>query len=648
MLQGRQLRITLIVFVLVTAAFSVMAEEAGGEPWVDLGPAEELTITATRTYKRLKDTPVLTEVIRAEELKNSSAVTVTDALTQYGLVFSEDSTGTAYIQMQGLGETRVLLLIDGRRVPGRYSRRLVGETLPLANVEHIEIVRGPQSALYGSDALGGVINIITKKPRGASFQAALTNRFLLAHNDRETDAAPSPFDNVDPVQEQLFTADVSLPLGNAAATLDIEAARGGFYWNEDRSASVQPEYYRGRAGLAAVVDFGGDAALEAGGSALFLQRDNQTSPEGDLNRSGFLRAEGYGVFTRMAEAGRFSVMLSDSYYARNRDNYRAAPDTWTEGASFDRENLATIEISGDFYGFDAFIVNGGLEASFNSMEKSNLSEGFVFRDREAVFFQAEWYKEDVFSAVGGLRIERDSRFGIAAAPKLSVMRHLGGHFRLLGGAGLGYRAPDFTDLYMDANSSESHRVSGNENLEPELALSFNTAVEYAAPGGFIMVNGYYTELWGEVVNMPVEVVDDRQYYQRQNKNRTLRLGVDAEARVDLPLNLFASAGYGWLFAWDRTAAETIYPQPAHTVTGKLGVNVKKYGWYAHLAGRFFSPAVDDEYPESRFMLDLYGSAALSKNWTVNLAVDNITGEMLTTRMASVNAPRFSLGLSCSF
>ncbi|MDR2490601.1 MAG: TonB-dependent receptor [Spirochaetaceae bacterium] len=631
--------------VFLLAAFPALAEETDGEEWLDMGTAGELTVTATRTAKRLKDTPVLTEVIGGEEIKNSSAATVTDALADYGLVFSEDSTGTAYIQMQGLGETRVLLLIDGRRVPGRFSRRLVGETLPLANVERIEIVRGPQSALYGSDALGGVINIITKKPQGTAFSAALTNRFLLAYNDEKTDETPSPFNNVDPVQEQLFAAEVSFPLERVNNTLDIEAARGSFYWNEDKSASILPEYYRGRLGLASSVDFDDGTALDAGVSALFLRRSNQTSLTGNVNRTGYIRAEGYGTLKRVVGAGSFVVTLSDSFYARDRDNYSAQTDSWAERASFDSENLATLEIAGTYGGFAGWLLNGGLEASFNSMEKSNFKEDWVFRDREAVFFQAERFKQDVFSVAGGVRVERDSHFGFAAAPKLAAMRHLGGSFRILGGAGLGYRAPDFTDLYLDHDASESYRVGGNEDLEPEIALSFNTAVEYAPTGGFAMLNLYYTELWGEIINAPTETINGRQYYQRQNKNRTLRCGVDVEGRIDLPLNLFASAGYGWLFVWDRTAEEVFYPQPEHTAKAKLGVNIKKPGVYAHFAGRFFSPVPDDEYTESRFMLDFYASVALPKGWAVNFAVDNITGEMLTTRSAAVNVQSFSLGVA---
>jgi outer membrane receptor protein involved in Fe transport len=133
--------------------------------------AGEITVTGTRTEKRLADSPVATEIITAEEIQNSSAATLSEALDDYGLMASSNPMGDA-IQLQGMGESRVLFLVDGRRVTGRIAGRINGSTLPLGNVERIEIVRGPQSSLYGSDGIGGVVNIITKKPGG---------RFLFDH-----------------------------------------------------------------------------------------------------------------------------------------------------------------------------------------------------------------------------------------------------------------------------------------------------------------------------------------------------------------------------------------------------------------------------------------------------------------------------------
>ncbi|MDR2068489.1 MAG: TonB-dependent receptor plug domain-containing protein, partial [Spirochaetaceae bacterium] len=117
------------------------------EPEYDiLYEGEGLTITGTRTEKRLADSPVVTELISEKELAHSGAATLTDILDDYGLVYTGNGMGD-YIQMQGMDKARVLLLVNGRRMVGRNSQRFKGETLPLGNIKQIEIVRGPQSAL---------------------------------------------------------------------------------------------------------------------------------------------------------------------------------------------------------------------------------------------------------------------------------------------------------------------------------------------------------------------------------------------------------------------------------------------------------------------------------------------------------------------
>jgi outer membrane receptor for ferrienterochelin and colicins len=211
----------------------------------DIFYAGEITVTGTRTEKRLSDSPVATEIIGAEEIENSSADTLSEVLDDYGLVYSSNAMGD-YIQLQGLGESRVLYLVDGRRVPGRVAGRLNGETLPLDNVERIEIVRGPQSGLYGSDGIGGVVNIITKKPKDSfSLSAGMGNSFTLAYDDPATAKKPGSFDNINPFREQTLSANVGIPIGPTRNNLSVQAGRSGLYLDEGKRNSILPQYWRG-------------------------------------------------------------------------------------------------------------------------------------------------------------------------------------------------------------------------------------------------------------------------------------------------------------------------------------------------------------------------------------------------------------------
>jgi outer membrane receptor for ferrienterochelin and colicins len=237
--------------------------------------AEGITITGTRTEKRLKDSPVATEVITEKEIENSGAATVMDILDSYGIMVAHTPMGDS-VQLQGMGKGRVLYLIDGRRIAGRAAQRLSGETLPLGNVERIEIVKGPQSALYGSDGIGGVINIITKKPQGdVSASVALTNRFLLDHYDSDTPEDMKPSSEFNPVREQTAVVKAGFPIAGSRNSLTLEGARGDYYYAKQESYSILPEYYRGRAGFDTAISPGDISELRFGGSLMLMRSDEK-------------------------------------------------------------------------------------------------------------------------------------------------------------------------------------------------------------------------------------------------------------------------------------------------------------------------------------------------------------------------------------
>ncbi|MEO1272510.1 MAG: TonB-dependent receptor plug domain-containing protein, partial [Myxococcota bacterium] len=147
-----------------------LQDEAEGQEGDDTDFEEEMddedliiVVTGSRTEKRLADTPVATEVITREEMIQAGAENVAEVLQEKAGVQINRSFAGATVQMQGLGSEYVLVLVDGQRVNGRIGGAVDMERFTVENIERIEIVRGASSALYGADALGGVINIITRK-----------------------------------------------------------------------------------------------------------------------------------------------------------------------------------------------------------------------------------------------------------------------------------------------------------------------------------------------------------------------------------------------------------------------------------------------------------------------------------------------------
>ena len=150
-----------------------LAASAGATPLtVELTPRalplDEVVVTASRREQLLADVTVPTEIVSREELEESGSSDLSSALIEHtGIQFDGGHPSGTGVMLQGIGTERVLVLLDGQPLYGRISGTLDLARIPTAIVERVEVVKGPQAALYGSEAMGGVINIVTRSPEGA-------------------------------------------------------------------------------------------------------------------------------------------------------------------------------------------------------------------------------------------------------------------------------------------------------------------------------------------------------------------------------------------------------------------------------------------------------------------------------------------------
>ena len=123
---------------------------------------EQVVVTGTRNEVLLKDSPVRVEVIDKKQTVSTAMVNIGDLLREQSGMILTNNVRTG-IQMMGLGADYTQILIDGQPMIGRVAGVLDLSRVSVGNVERVEVVKGPMSSLYGSEALAGVINIITKK-----------------------------------------------------------------------------------------------------------------------------------------------------------------------------------------------------------------------------------------------------------------------------------------------------------------------------------------------------------------------------------------------------------------------------------------------------------------------------------------------------
>ena len=235
-----QFRRTLLAVTLASLSCSAVAEEA-----LDLG---QVVVTASGFEQNLRDAPAAITVITEEELKKKSYTDVTDVLKNVAGVQISGGGVERSIMLRGMAADYTLFLIDGRPASGNdaFSERgsqsgnNVNFLPPLESIERIEVIRGPASALYGSDAMGGVINIITKKV-GKELSGSITAEYAMAGSGNDV--------NEDGFQTSAF---LNMPLIEDVLGLQLT---GGYYSQDesnfvggDDSAATDPEYKKRNAG----------------------------------------------------------------------------------------------------------------------------------------------------------------------------------------------------------------------------------------------------------------------------------------------------------------------------------------------------------------------------------------------------------------
>ncbi len=650
---------TICIFLLLPIPFIAFSQEAETPEENDILELEEISVTGLRVEKRLKDTPVITEVIDAEEIAQSGATDLSGVLEDYGIMCTSNSMGD-YISLQGLGESRVLFLIDGRRVPGKVSQRIKGQTIPIGDIERIEIVRGAQSALYGSDGMGGVINIITK-PTAENFalSARFTNSLIPAYNTEATEESQNSLKDAQPLLEQNLRINLTYGLGKTSNKLSIDGTRGEMYMNDTGSTSITPQQWRGKISNETSFTMGDTMDMAIGGSIMLMVEEDQTSAQGSLLTEETNRYEAYAEYDwLLTDTISISSRLYDHFYQRERQEYSGLTEVWDD-PDYENENLLTADSYATIDLTDGLLLVSGGEFSLNTMNREWLTlddaEKDISRIRGALMVQAEWYDENSYSLVAGIRGEGDSRYGLMAAPRLAGMYYLTPELRLLSGAGLGYRAPDFNELYVYRNvGTMPVLISGNPDLKPEYSLGGNIGAEYAAERFFLQTNIYYTELFQEIVydeTGETDIASGKEIYRTENLDRSMRAGLDLEGKIHFANGLFISAGYNYLFAYNRSETEELREEPGHTARVKTGLEIQSPALTIDISTNYMSPQDPDDssenYREHRYQIDLYSSWGINENYLLFLSLKNITG-YINESLGPYYGQKLTLGMEASF
>ncbi|HEY0189762.1 MAG TPA: TonB-dependent receptor, partial [Kofleriaceae bacterium] len=565
-------RRALLAAALLALASPAYADEPAPPPAPDTAPVsaddatregEIIVVTGTRAETPLDATPVLTEVIDRKRLEESGVQTVGEALAlRPGMWVDRGVAGTTGITIQGLGPQYSLILVDGARQIGRTDGYLDLDRFGLADIDHIEIVRGPSSALYGADALGGVINIITRTPKddlAADLTSQLDDRVgsdtraRVAGGLGEVAASISGEYRAGPAIHRGPAADPS----GIATTLDS-------YDNRSVTAHVtdhRTEHWRlDASGDYSYQDLRGVDAMATG--AVF-DRQNLVETAGG---QGIARYHGDATALQLTVDG---STYKDQYLYDQRksdalDEYQVTHESLIEASA------QAVRDLGELVGQHRATVGG--ELLREALDSDRLSAPGS-RSRGAVFAQDEWRPlgTDEVIAVPAVRLDADSQFGDHVTPRLAARWQTLPGLVVRGSVGTGYRAPSFKEeLLHFENPSVGYVVDGNVDLAPETSRSAQAGIEWqATPWLWASASGYYNSLHDLIT--AITQPDDGSgtiRFSYGNVGRARTAGFDANAMLTHG-KLGLELGYALTRGRDLDNDRALESIPAHRFTASL-------------------------------------------------------------------------------
>lgn len=480
--------LTLVLGSAATAVFAnpdPIAVQYADTANYDLNP---VVVTGTGMHQRLKNSPVPVEVITAREIEAAGITGLQEALSMMvpSLSFSPNAMGS-YLRLNGLTNRHVLVLVNGRKVVGDISGNIDLSQIDINLVKRIEILNGAASTLYGSDAVGGVINIIldesadtsqftsdsryTRKNRfdqslNLSLNAGKVGSFTgynYSHSDGWQNSSLTDDDG------ELIETLAPLSIGYSSNNL---TQRFTYDPNERISAYAEGSYYN------KCLDRPVERESIAGGSKYNTFYEGFSWGAGatyNLGALGNIKLDyvgrRYGSWYKyMVESGDY---LPGDYQKTKMQKYHEA------------------ELRGLFKFTDNSNTIFGLDYRYESLMRpdSDLDKGlYTF----SVYGQHEHRLWGHFTGIAGVRYDRHESIGGRVTPKVSLMYNVG-DFNVRGTYAMGYRAPGIDELYYHMFKPMGSRYTitfGNADLEPETSNYVSLNMEYRTSHFSASVTGY--------------------------------------------------------------------------------------------------------------------------------------------------------------
>lgn len=585
-----QLKVSFVGFQTITQDIEITNQS------IDLGEfilseavnnLNQVVVTASRLEQTIGDVSIPVQVIDQKQIERSSNIRLNEVLLeQTGLVIHSDH-GTG-IQIQGLNSEHILILVDGEPLIGRTAGTLDLTRITVNNIKRIEVVKGPSSSLYGSEAMGGVINIITKNPQ-EGLGISLSGR-----------------------QRRFNTTDLNATLEYANDKVEVttffnQLSSDGYDLNDNTLSQTVASYTASTYQAKLKYKLTDHLDLSIAGRYYEEPQEDQTtvtisngSSISDVVHDYHAQQTDWNILPKLEwRIGKNALVTLRQYisnYATETRITRASDNNLYSLDEFEQK-FSRTEGQGDLFINKNSILTLGAGYIWEGVNSTRYVDS-SFTSAYA-FAQYLWEPTSKLDITSGLRFDDHVAYGNNLSPKLAVGYKLNEDLKVRASIGGGFKAPDFRQLLLDfsnptigysvmgtsvvqdgierlISSGETFRTDPQENpnainnaranaavaaegLSAERSLSINLGADYQITDKILIQGNLFRNYISNLIDTwAVAQKDNGQFvFSYRNVEDIVTQGAELEANIQLKSNLSISTGYQYLDTFDQQVVDQI-------------------------------------------------------------------------------------------
>lgn len=660
---------------------------------------DEIVTIGTKTQNSVQNLPMQVLVINQEEIKNSGASNVSDILNSEGSIYLK-TTGSngATMSIRGMAHVDTLILIDGKRVNGEFSKTYELDRIPAGMIERIEIVKGSSSLLYGSDAMGGVINIITKKSTKL-FEGDVTLTYGKNKNTVDTNVMGT----VDKTSYKIYgnylnrdsfsekeTTDIKV-MQSGAETSPSNLAGGGNWASLRNNLDDSYSLYRDYQDEMKLKSFGTSLAHKLNDSITlkadysYLKEDKNSQYISNMYLSNYVQG-GNSIKTKYVPVEQFDDNVRHSYgfgmeympvqnlsidynfsYSKYEKDRKIYTDLWQElGYATKKDSLSGLNESVIKH------TNNDLLLTYNYSANSIITTGAEHRQTDVkstaydvddrvykgFFIQHEYKPTQNLNLVYGVRYDKDSIGEDETSLSFGTTYHLSDDTKIRANYSEGFRSPDDRELYVDQTSPSGKKMLGATVIDtvagktttweitPETSKTYEIGFTTAGENWNFDLSAFQTK----IKNRITQVAIGNNYNTFENVSDSKIQGIETTVNYALTDTILTKFTYSVFDAKNRTDNIDI----AYTPSSLASLTISYFptdNLELKTITKYTGDQKDDEnekiesYNLTNFKI-IYTDAM--QNLDLFAGVDNLFSQNIPNQLGAIEKANYYMGLKYKF